>query len=325
MSLAAAVAVEPPAFGPVEMVAVESPPAALEPPEPSRGVHGDVEAGEGGGGGGGGAEASERRASRFRRICVYCGSAKGRKASYQDAAVELGKELVERGIDLVYGGGSIGLMGLVSHAVHDGGRHVIGYSLHSRSSAAPKMAAFGLLGVWDPLHASWSKVTGDPVGEVRAVSGMHERKAEMARYADAFIALPGIVHFTTSERNLSRIIFSAAALDNPVVLIGGYGTLEELLEVITWAQLGIHKKPVGLLNVDGFYDPLLSFIDLAVSEGFITEEARQIIISAPTVKELVMKLEDYVPEYNIGLVWEDQSQKPGNNLVPELETAITSS
>ncbi|KAM0908785.1 hypothetical protein ACQ4PT_015260 [Festuca glaucescens] len=304
MSLAAAVAVEPPAFGPVEMVAVESPPAALEPPEPSRGVHGDVEAGEGGGGGGGGAEASERRASRFRRICVYCGSAKGRKASYQDAAVELGKELVERGIDLVYGGGSIGLMGLVSHAVHDGGRHVIGII---------------------PKSLMPREVTGDPVGEVRAVSGMHERKAEMARYADAFIALPGIVHFTTSERNLSRIIFSAAALDNPVVLIGGYGTLEELLEVITWAQLGIHKKPVGLLNVDGFYDPLLSFIDLAVSEGFITEEARQIIISAPTVKELVMKLEDYVPEYNIGLVWEDQSQKPGNNLVPELETAITSS
>ncbi|KAM0848995.1 hypothetical protein ACQ4PT_054010 [Festuca glaucescens] len=270
MSLAAAVAVEPPAFGPVEMGAVDSPPPAPAPPEPSRGVHGDVEAAEDGG-----AEASERRASRFRRICVYCGSAKGRKASYQDAAVELGKELVERGIDLVYGGGSIGLMGIVSHAVHDGGRHVIGII---------------------PKSLMPREVTGDPVGEVRAVSGMHERKAEMARYADAFIALPG-----------------------------GYGTLEELLEVITWAQLGIHKKPVGLLNVDGFYDPLLSFIDLAVSEGFITEEARQIIISAPTVKELVMKLEDYVPEYNIGLVWEDQSQKPGNNLVPELETAITSS
>ncbi|KAL5228143.1 hypothetical protein ABZP36_016408 [Zizania latifolia] len=206
-----------------------------------------------GAGGGGG----ERR-SRFRRICVYCGSAKGRKASYQDAAVELGKELVERGIDLVYGGGSIGLMGLVSHAVHDGGRHV----------------------------------TGEPVGEVRAVSGMHERKAEMARFADAFIALPG-----------------------------GYGTLEELLEVITWAQLGIHKKPVGLLNVDGFYDPLLSFIDLAVSEGFIKEDARRIIISAPTAKELVLKLEDYVPEYEVGLVWDDQMP---HSFAPDLETRITS-
>uniref|UniRef100_A0A0D9WKH3 Cytokinin riboside 5'-monophosphate phosphoribohydrolase n=1 Tax=Leersia perrieri TaxID=77586 RepID=A0A0D9WKH3_9ORYZ len=227
-----------------------------------------VESSMGGGDGGG-----ERR-SRFRRICVYCGSAKGKKPSYQDAALDLAKEMVERGIDLVYGGGSIGLMGLVSNAVHDGGRHVIGII---------------------PKSLMPREVTGEPVGEVRAVSGMHERKAEMARFADAFIALPG-----------------------------GYGTLEELLEVITWAQLGIHKKPVGLLNVDGFYNPLLSFIDLAVDEGFITEEARRIIISAPTAKELVMKLEDYVPEYSIGLVWEDQNQKQ-NNLVPELESGITSS
>ncbi|KAF8726886.1 hypothetical protein HU200_019366 [Digitaria exilis] len=219
--------------------------------------------------GGGGGGCSERR-SRFRRICVYCGSAKGNKHSYQDAAIDLGNQLVERGIDLVYGGGSIGLMGLVSRAVHAGGRHVIGII---------------------PKSLMPREVTGDPVGEVRAVSGMHERKAEMARFADAFIALPG-----------------------------GYGTLEELLEVITWAQLGIHKKPVGLLNVDGFYDPLLSFIDLAVNEGFITEEARRIIISVPTAKELVVKLEDYVPEYDIGLVWEDQKQ---NSLVPELESRIT--
>ncbi|CAM0953324.1 unnamed protein product [Alopecurus aequalis] len=260
MSLTAAVPVDPPIFAPA---------APAAPPESSRAV------GAGAGGADTGA-ASERRASRFRRICVYCGSAKGRKASYQDAAVELGKELVERGIDLVYGGGSIGLMGLVSHAVHDGGRHVIGII---------------------PKSLMPREVTGDPVGEVRAVSGMHERKAEMARFADAFIALPG-----------------------------GYGTLEELLEVITWAQLGIHKKPVGLLNVDGFYDPLLSFIDFSASEGFITEEARRIIISAPTVKELIMKLEDYVPEYSVGLVWDEQNPKPGSSsLVPELETAITSS
>uniref|UniRef100_A0A452XH83 Cytokinin riboside 5'-monophosphate phosphoribohydrolase n=1 Tax=Aegilops tauschii subsp. strangulata TaxID=200361 RepID=A0A452XH83_AEGTS len=110
---------------------------------------------------------------------------------------DVNNRLVERGIDLVYGGGSIGLMGLVSHAVHAGGRHVIGII---------------------PRSLMPREVTGDPVGEVRAVSGMHERKAEMARFADAFIALPG-----------------------------GYGTLEELLEVITWAQLGIHKKPMWLL------------------------------------------------------------------------------
>ncbi|CAK7341987.1 unnamed protein product [Dovyalis caffra] len=210
----------------------------------------------------------EETKSKFKRICVFCGSSSGKKASYQEAAVELAKELVEGRIDLVYGGGSVGLMGLVSQAVHDGGRHV----------------------------------TGEPVGEVRAVSDMHQRKAEMARQADAFIALPG-----------------------------GYGTLEELLEVITWAQLNIHHKPnvsdmsvmfleftavlivayaskaklmpswsinlidcdreVGLLNVDGYYNSLLSFIDKAVDEGFISPAARRIIVSAPTAKQLFRQLE----------------------------------
>ncbi|KAK4800059.1 hypothetical protein SAY86_025424 [Trapa natans] len=183
--------------------------------------------------------------SRFRRICVFCGSSNGKKRSYQDAAVELGRELVSRNIDLVYGGGSIGLMGLVSQAVHDGGRHVIGVI---------------------PKTLMPREITGETVGEVKAVADMHQRKAEMAKHSDAFIALPG-----------------------------GYGTLEELLEVITWAQLGIHEKPVGLLNVDGYYNSLLSFIDKAVEEGFISLSARQIIVSAPTAQELVKNLEDYVP------------------------------
>ncbi|XP_008799432.2 cytokinin riboside 5'-monophosphate phosphoribohydrolase LOG3-like [Phoenix dactylifera] len=184
---------------------------------------------------------SKRSPSRFRRVCVFCGSSPGKKTSYQLAAIQLGNELVERSIDLVYGGGSVGLMGLVSHAVHDGGRHVIGVI---------------------PRTLMRREITGDTVGEVRAVSGMHQRKAEMARQADAFIALPG-----------------------------GYGTLEELLEVITWAQLGIHDKPVGLLNVDGYYNSLLSFIDKAVDEGFIAAAARHIIISAQTAHELLSKLE----------------------------------
>ncbi|KAG6770337.1 hypothetical protein POTOM_026015 [Populus tomentosa] len=179
-----------------------------------------------------------------------------KKASYQEAAVELAKELVERRIDLVYGGGSVGLMGLVSQAVHDGGRHVLGVI---------------------PRSLMPREVTGEPVGEVRAVSDMHQRKAEMARQADAFIALPG-----------------------------GYGTLEELLEVITWAQLNIHHKPVGLLNVDGYYNSLLSFIDKAVDEGFISPAARRIIVSASTAKQLFRQLEDYVPEHDeitAKLVW----------------------
>ncbi|KAG5243909.1 cytokinin riboside 5'-monophosphate phosphoribohydrolase LOG [Salix suchowensis] len=195
--------------------------------------------------------------SKFKRICVFCGSSSGKKASYQEAAVELAKELVERRIDLVYGGGSVGLMGLVSQAVHDGGRHVLGVI---------------------PRSLMPIEVTGEPVGEVRAVSDMHQRKAEMARQADAFIALPG-----------------------------GYGTLEELLEVITWAQLNIHHKPVGLLNVDGYYNSLLSFIDKAVDEGFISPAARRIIVSASTAKQLFRQLEDYVPEHDeitAKLVWE---------------------
>lgn len=183
--------------------------------------------------------------SRFRRICVFCGSSQGNRTSYQEAATELGKELVSRNIDLVYGGGSIGLMGLVSQAVHSGGRHVIGVI---------------------PKTLMPREITGETVGEVKTVADMHQRKAEMAKHSDAFIALPG-----------------------------GYGTLEELLEVITWAQLGIHEKPVGLLNVDGYYNSLLSFIDQAVEEGFISTSARHIIVSAPTAKELVMKLEEYIP------------------------------
>uniref|UniRef100_A0A6N2MDS2 Cytokinin riboside 5'-monophosphate phosphoribohydrolase n=1 Tax=Salix viminalis TaxID=40686 RepID=A0A6N2MDS2_SALVM len=205
--------------------------------------------------------------SKFKRICVFCGSSRGKKTTYQVAAIDLGNELVSRNIDLVYGGGSIGLMGFVSQAVHDGGRHVMGVI---------------------PKTLMPRELTGETVGEVRAVADMHQRKAEMAKHSDAFIALPG-----------------------------GYGTLEELLEVITWAQLGIHDKPdtsellylfqgannascfnfvkVGLLNVDGYYNSLLSFIDKAVEEGFISPSARNIIVSAPTANELVKKLEEYVP------------------------------
>ncbi|KAG9134648.1 hypothetical protein Leryth_000972 [Lithospermum erythrorhizon] len=195
----------------------------------------------------------EENNSKFKTICVFCGSSPGKKPSYQEAAIDLGKELVERKIDLVYGGGSVGLMGLVSQAVHDGGRHVLGLYLKRLFEFPCRVI---------PRTLMPREITGQTIGEVRAVSDMHERKAEMARHADAFIALPG-----------------------------GYGTLEELLEVITWAQLRIHHKPVGLLNVDGFYNSLLSFIDKAVDEGFISPIARRIIVSASTAKQLVRQLE----------------------------------
>ncbi|KAL3505386.1 hypothetical protein ACH5RR_035227 [Cinchona calisaya] len=201
------------------------------------------------------------KSSRFKRICVFCGSSPGKNPSYQLAAIELANQLVERNIDLVYGGGSVGLMGLISRAVFNGGRHVLGVI---------------------PKTLMPREITGESIGEVRPVSGMHQRKAEMARQADAFIALPG-----------------------------GYGTLEELLEVITWAQLGIHDKPVGLLNVDGYYNSLLSFIDKAVDEGFITPAARRIIVSARTAHELMSSLEEYIPEHNgvaSKLSWEVEQQ-----------------
>ncbi|KAA8528809.1 hypothetical protein F0562_036164 [Nyssa sinensis] len=193
--------------------------------------------------------------SRFKRVCVFCGSSTGKRNCYTDAALELGKELVSRRLDLVYGGGSVGLMGLISQEVHRGGGHVLGII---------------------PKTLMCKEITGETVGEVRPVANMHQRKAEMARHSDCFIALPG-----------------------------GYGTLEELLEVITWAQLGIHDKPVkplptsvGLLNVDGYYNYLLTFIDKAVDDGFIMPSQRHIIVSAPTARELVQKLEEYVPVHD---------------------------
>ncbi|RZB74822.1 Cytokinin riboside 5'-monophosphate phosphoribohydrolase LOG1 [Glycine soja] len=117
-----------------------------------------------------GEETEMKQQSRFKRICVFCGSSPGNKSSYKDAAIELGKELVSRNIDLVYGGGSIGLMGLVSQAVYEGGRHVIGVI---------------------PKTLMPREITGETVGEVMAVADMHQRKAEMAKHSDAFIALPG--------------------------------------------------------------------------------------------------------------------------------------
>ncbi|KAG4146831.1 hypothetical protein ERO13_D05G183600v2 [Gossypium hirsutum] len=209
--------------------------------------------------------------SRFKRVCVFCGSSSGKRNCYSDAALELGKELVSRKLDLVYGGGSVGLMGLVSQEVHRGGGHVLGII---------------------PKTLMNKEITGETVGEVKAVADMHQRKAEMARHSDCFIALPG-----------------------------GYGTLEELLEVITWAQLGIHDKPVGLVNVDGYYNYLLSFLDKAVDDGFIKPTQRSIIVSAPTARELVQKLEEYVPIHD-GVVskarWEAEQLELNSSLQTEI-------
>lgn len=182
---------------------------------------------------------------RFKSVCVFCGSSAGNRDCYGNAAVELGQELVARKVDLVYGGGSVGIMGLVSGAVHSGGGRVVGII---------------------PRSLMAREITGETFGEVKEVASMHQRKVEMARCADAFVALPG-----------------------------GYGTLEELFKVIAWAQLGIHRKPVGLLNVDGYFDPLLAFLDKAVEEGFIPPHQRRILVSASDARGLLRELEEYVP------------------------------
>ncbi|XP_021611095.1 cytokinin riboside 5'-monophosphate phosphoribohydrolase LOG5 isoform X1 [Manihot esculenta] len=236
--------------------------------------------------------------SRFKSVCVFCGSSTGKRDCYRDAAIELAQELVERRLDLVYGGGSIGLMGLVSQAVHQGGGNVLGIIPRTLMSKEVQSLISDFLcsnhsyffqfviskARYVFTYGLETQITGETVGEVKPVADMHQRKAEMARHSDCFIALPG-----------------------------GYGTLEELLEVITWAQLGIHDRPVGLLNVDGYYNYLLTFIDKAVDDGFIKPSQRNIFVSAPNAKELLQKLEEYVPVRE-GVIakarWEVELQQP---------------
>ncbi|GAB2300166.1 Cytokinin riboside 5'-monophosphate phosphoribohydrolase log1 [Dionaea muscipula] len=185
---------------------------------------------------------------KFKTVCVFCGSKAGYKPVFGEAALDLGKALVERKIDLVYGGGSVGLMGLISKSVFYGGCRVLGII---------------------PKALMPHEISGEAIGEVKIVEGMHQRKSEMERHADAFIALPG-----------------------------GYGTMEELLEMITWSKLGIHKKPIGLLNVGGYFNSLFAFFDKGVVEGFIEDTARDIVIAADSAEELMKKMEEYAPRHN---------------------------
>ncbi|XP_044374722.1 probable cytokinin riboside 5'-monophosphate phosphoribohydrolase LOGL3 [Triticum aestivum] len=155
------------------------------------------------------------QASRFKRMCVFCGSSQGNKSSYHDAAIDLANQLVGGGIDLVYGGGSIGLMGLVSQAVYHGGRHVIGVI---------------------PKTLMTPEIVGEMVGEVRPVADMHQRKAEMARLSDAFIALPA------SAAPLANALYSASVLDLETV-----GCFLELQD-IRLGPTNIAKPPVERLS-----------------------------------------------------------------------------
>lgn len=179
----------------------------------------------------------------IKRICVFCGSSIGQKDIYRKSASLLGKLLVERGYELVYGGGQVGLMGIIANSVLEAGGQVTG--------VIPKQLASR-----EVLHPSLSKLF--------LVSSMHERKAKMNELSDAFIALPG-----------------------------GFGTFEELFEVVTWAQLGIHTKPIGILNIDGYYQKLFEFLDHAFSDQFIHEIFRSIMVFENSEESLLDRIEKH--------------------------------
>jgi len=180
----------------------------------------------------------------MQRICVYAGSNSGVRPDYRQAAQGLGRELVARGLGLVYGGGQVGLMGAIADTVLSEGGEVIG--------VMPK-ALF-------PTEVAHPNIV------LHEVKGMHERKAMMADLADGFIALPG-----------------------------GFGTYDELFEMLTWAQLRIHQKPIGLLNVSGYFDPLLALITHTINEGFIRPHYMNLVLHKENAADLLDSFAAYVP------------------------------
>lgn len=181
----------------------------------------------------------------MKRICVFCGASDGAKPVYKETAVKLGQLLAERQIELVYGGGNLGLMGIVADATLQAGGRVLGVSVRALVDR-------------EQAHTE--------LNELFVVNTLHERKMMMSTLADGFVALPG-----------------------------GFGTLEEFIEILTWGQLGFHQKPSGLLNVDGYYDGLLSFFDYQVENGFIRREYRKLVLTAETPEAMLEVMENYAP------------------------------
>jgi uncharacterized protein (TIGR00730 family) len=193
----------------------------------------------------------------MKRICVFAGSSTGGRPEYAEAARALAAELARRGFGLVYGGGSVGLMGVLADTALAHGGEVIG--VIPRPLATRELAHPGL-------------------SELRVVESMHERKALMASLVEGFIALPG-----------------------------GLGTLEETLEILTWSQLGIHRKPVGLLNVAGYFDALLRLLTHAVGEGFVRREYLGLLLFGDTPATLLDAFATWRPP-GIARAWLDPSQ-----------------
>lgn len=181
----------------------------------------------------------------IKRICIYCGSSSGRQTAYTDAARQLAQTLVTNDIGLVYGGASVGIMGIVADATLAAGGEVIGVI---------------------PQVLMKKELVHHGLSELHVTDSMHQRKAKMVELADAFIALPG-----------------------------GFGTLDELFETLTWAQLGIHQKPCGLLNVNGYYDGLIHFLQHSVDEQYVRPKHLQMLMVAQDAAELLEKMLEYRP------------------------------
>jgi len=178
-----------------------------------------------------------------KKICVYCGSSPGDNAVYTQVAKELASEFCNRGITLVFGGGAVGIMGVIADAVIERGGDVIG--------VIPKSLAI-------------KEVAHENLTKLHVVPSMHERKAMMAELADGFIALPG-----------------------------GWGTLEEIFEMLTWAQLGFHEKPCGLLNVEGYYDNLVAFLENSFTHKFVKELYRPLLMTSDRPVKLLEQFATY--------------------------------
>lgn len=187
----------------------------------------------------------------FRRVCVFCASSPGTDPAITEATVELGRQLVDRDLELVFGGGAVGLMGLIADTVLDGGGRVTGVI---------------------PRNLFAREVGHTSLTTLEEVDSMHVRKARMYDLADAFIALPG-----------------------------GFGTLEELAETLTWNQIGILRKPVGVLDVGGFWQPLLALLDTMVDKTILKPANREVLLAdespSALLDALVAQDLTYVPKW----------------------------
>ena len=181
----------------------------------------------------------------MRSICVYCGSNAGNKPVYAERAIALGHRLAKEGLALVYGGGNVGLMGIVADAVLEAGGEVIG--------VIPEQ-----LVEWEVAHKGLTRL--------EVVANMHERKARMFDLADGFVALPG-----------------------------GFGTLDEMFEMLTWRQLGIGDKPCAFLDVDGFYAPLMAMLDRMVEERFLHPDQRRDLWQGDDIEAMIAWMRAYRP------------------------------